>query len=690
MKRHFLVAALLCAELASAQTPRESTVVTPNFQNTDIAVVANSVTEATGITFILDQAASTRKITLANRRPMSPREYYDVFLSILATQGFAAVPAGDNIMKIVQEANARTLPGRELSPQAGPDELVHVVVAVANVNAQQVATVLNQFRSQYGVVQAVPGTNSIIINDRAANVERMRAMIQRVDLSSSGDLQVIPLQYATADNLLDTLNQLMGTQQQAANAAVGIAPRITADPRTNSIIVVGEPAARIQVASWVASLDTPLQEGGGEPEVIYLKHGDAEELAPLLKEFATGIAQAQAVAAAGGNTATGAAPAVSVNTSAADRSTTILAEPSTNALIVTAPPKMMRELIAIIEQLDIARAQVMLETIIAEVSTDKAADLGVNWVAFSNEEGTTVPAAGFISPIGGASLANLAGLVADPEAYLEAGGGLPNGATIGVGRLRDNGLNVAAMIRAVRTDGETNVIAEPQILALDNEEVVITDGQEVPFLSGFTSSLGSGGGGQAPGLNLNPVQNIDRRQIGTSLTITPQINDGGTMTLDIQLESSELAGITGDAGSQITNNREVDTKVRVENGQTIVLGGMVRNYARRNETRVPFLGRIPLIGELFKTRSGQRQQKMLMVFIRPTILIDSTQSGALTRDKYNQIREQQIRQGGRRELLPILPGVPAPQLPEMGGPDNPIDLAPAGEAPAGATPSPVP
>lgn len=683
-----LCVALLCAALAGAQTPRPTTLLTPNFQNTDVAVVANSVSEATGITFIPDPAAATRKITFVNRRPMTPQEYYDAFLSILAVNGLAALPSGRNTMKIVQEANARTMPGRELSAQTAPDEMVHMVVPVRNVNAQQVATVLNQFRSQYGVVQAVPGTNQIIINDRAANVQRMRGIIERVDTTSGGDLQVIPLQYATASSVVDTLTQLMGGQQQAANAAAGIAPRITADTRTNSILVVGEPAARMQVAAWVAALDTPLAEGGGEPEVIYLKHGDAEQLAPLLKEFATGVAQAQAVAAAGG-AAPGAAPAANVSTAAVDRSITILAEPSTNALIVTAPPKMMRELIAIIDKLDIPRAQVLIETIIAEVSTEKAAALGVNWAMFSDESGTTVPAGGFISPIAGFSIANMAQLATDPEAYLQSGGSIPTGTTLGVGRIRENGVSIGALLRALRTDTDSNVIAEPQFTALDNEEVSFTDGQEVPFLAGFTSSLGSGGGqgNQLPGLNLNPVQNVNRQQIGTTLTITPQINDGGTMTLDIALESSELTGATGDAGSRITTSRKLDTKVRVEDGQTIVLGGMVRNVSRREETRVPFLGRIPLIGELFKTRGGERQQRLLMVFIKPTILRDSVQVGNTTRTKYNLIRNEQLRQGGRREVLPLLPGE-QPRLPEMPPPPSPIEQAPA--PPTGTTPQPVP
>ena len=328
---------------------------------------------------------------------------------------------------------------------------------------------------------------------------------------------------------------------------------------------------------------------------------------------------------------------------------------------------------------------------VAKVSTDKASHLGVNWALFSDEDGTTVPAGGFISPIAGASIANIASLVANPEAFLSGGGQVPNGTTVGVGRIRENGLSIAAVIRALRTATDSNVIAQPQILALDNQEVVISDGQQVPFLSGFTSSLGAvgGGGAQNPGFGLNPIQNIDRQQIGTTLTITPQINDGGTMTLDIALESSELAGLTGDAGSQITNNRELNTKVRVENGQTIVLGGMVRNSASRSETRVPFLGRIPIIGELFKTRGGENRQRMLMVFIRPTVLNDSTQISNATRTKYNLIRDEQIRQGGRREVLPLLPGTAQPELPEFEDVPNPIQPAPAGGG-TGATTSPVP
>jgi general secretion pathway protein D len=690
MKRKLLYVVLLCAGLATAQTPPVNGQFTPNFQNTDIAVVADAVTQYTGITFILDPAASTRKITLANRRAMTGREFYDAFLSILQTQGFVALPAGNRTMKIVQEANARTQPGSELTAATGPDELVHVVIPVKNVNSAQLATTLNQLRSSYGVVQAVPGTNQIIITDRAANVRRMRTIIERVDQTSGGELEVLQLRYATAPDVVRTLTQLIGTQQQA-NAAAGIAPRMTADPRTNSVLILGEPAQRLQLATWVAHLDTPLEQGGGEPEVVYLKYGDAETMAPLLKEFATGIAQAEAVAAAGGPVAGGgAAPPAAASTSSADRSTTILAEPSTNALIVTAPPKMMRELKAIISRLDIPRAQVFLEAIIAEVSTDKASDLGVNWGLFQDDGGTIVPGGGFIAPAGGASIVDLATIAANPSSLLTGDVPVPLGGTFGIGRLSDGGISWAAVIRALRTDSESNVIAEPKLLALDNEESVFQDGQTVPFLGGLTTSFGSGnnnGGGGGGGNFFSPTQDINREDIGTKLTITPQINDGGAMTLDIQLESSELSGATGDGGSPITNKRSFDTKVRVDDGQTIVLAGMIRNFERKTETRVPFLGRIPLIGELFKVRGGQRQQKMLMVFIRPKILLDSLQADAETRSKYNLIRQEQIEQGSKRELIPLLPFNQSPTLPELEQPANPIQPAP--EA-GGATTSPVP
>ncbi len=689
MKLKLFLAVLMCAGIAAAQSP-PGAVITPNFQNTDIAVVANAVTEATGVTFILDPTATTRKITLANRRPMSGQQFYDTFLSILQTQGFVALPAGNRTMKIVQENNARTQPGTELTTATGPDEMVHTTIPVKNINAQQVATVLNQFRSSYGVIQAVPGTNQIIISDRAANVRRMRDIIRSVDQESGGEMDVLQLQYATAADVVRTLQQLIGTQQQA-NASAGTAPRITAEPRTNSVVVLGEPAQRLQIAAWVSSLDTPLPQGGGEPEVIYLKYGDAETLAPLLKEMATGIAQTEAVAAAGGAPAGGgaAAPAVSVSTGGADRSTTILAEPSTNALIVTAPPKMMRELKAIIPRLDIPRQQVFIEAIIAEVSTDKASDLGVNWGLFRDDDGQIIPGGGFIAPAGGASIVDLGAIAANPSSLVSGNVPVPLGGTFGLGRLNEGGVSWAAVIRALRTDSESNVIAEPKLLALDNEESVFQDGQTVPFLGGLTTTLGGGNNNGGGGVSnfFSPTQDINREDIGTKLTITPQINDGGAMTLDIQLESSELSGATGDGGSPITNKRSFDTKVRVDDGQTIVLAGMIRNFERRSETRVPFLGRIPLIGELFKVRGGQRQQKMLMVFIRPRILFDSLQADIETQGKYNQLRDRQIEQGSRFELIELLPGESSPVLPELEQPANPIQQpAPAG----GATTTPVP
>ncbi|MET0280112.1 MAG: type II secretion system protein GspD, partial [Steroidobacteraceae bacterium] len=352
---------------------------------------------------------------------------------------------------------------------------------------------------------------------------------------------------------------------------------------------------------------------------------------------------------------------------------------------INAPPETVRMLMSIVDKLDIPRAQELLEAIIADVSTTKSADLGVNWAIFSNKDGTSVPAGGFISPVGGAnnngvSIVDLATAVANPATAAT----IPLGATFAVGRLRDNGLNFAGMIRALRSDTNTNVIATPSITTADNQEAQFESGQEVPFITGQYSTTNQSSG------NTNPFTTVERQQVGTKLKITPQLNGANAMTLTIELESSELSGISGDAGSAITNVRKFKSTILVQDGQTIVVGGMIRDSKNTGQSRVPFLSRIPLLGEAFKVKSGKREQTNLMVFLRPKILTDSLQATLETNQKYNQIRDAQMRQGEKHELLPIIPFDQAPQLPPV---EPPQPGAPAPRPPADgkpATTSPVP
>lgn len=625
---------------------------TPNFRDMDIAVLAESVAVATGKTFILDPRVRAN-VNLISSTPMTANELYQAFLSILQVHGFAAVPTG-NLVKIVLDASVRTVPGNDLPAQVNgnSDEMVTQVIAAKNVSAAQLATVLRPLIAQYGNLAPVPGTNTLIITDRASNVNRIMRIISRVDQASDANIEVIQLQNSTAADIVRTMTAL--TVGQPGQDAGGAPPRVVADERSNSVLISGDSAQRLRIATLIAHLDTPV-ENGGDTQVIYLHYADAEKIAPKLKEQMTGVVAAAAT--------TGGAAAAAV-----DRSVTIVAEPETNALIITAPPKTMRSLMSIIDRIDIRRAQVQVEAIIVDVSTNKSADLGVNWAMYSKDDGSSVPAGGFISPIGQANnnpvtIVDLAKSIKNPAAATT----VPLGATFAIGRLSDNGLNFAAMIRALRADANTNVIATPSTVTMDNQEAELKVAQEVPFITGqYTTS----GGGSTNAGNPNPFTTIQREEVGLILKITPQINGGDAMMLKIELESSELSGQAGDAGSLITNKRSIKTNVLIEDGGTVVIGGLIRDAKTEGESRVPFLGRIPLIGEAFRVRSGKREKTNLMVFIRPKILSDGVQSAIETNAKYNSLRDLQQRMGQKqgRELIELIPGEspllpPAPPIP---------------------------
>lgn len=661
------------ATFAVAQAPppaspaSSSQSITPNFRDVPIEQLADAVGQATGKLIIVAPNVKAQVSLYGQQRPMTPTELYYAFLSVLQVHGFAAVPAGNNIVKVVQETNARQLPGNDVpaSVNGGSDEMVTTVLEVKNISAAQLATILRQLQSSAaGLMQNIPGTNSIVITDRASNVRRMQRIIERVDQTSTNGIDVIRLENRTAGELARVLNQL--TAGQPTEAAAGLVPRIAADDSSNSILVSGEPAQRLRIAAYVAHLDIPGDTGGTETR--YLKYADAEKVQAKLKEQATGI---QAAGAAGPPTGPAAAAA------GGDRSVTIVAYKETNALIITAPPKMMKELWAIVDKLDIPRAQVFLEAVIADVNTNKTADLGVNWAAFSKDSGSNVPAGGFISPVGGVNIVDLTTSVLNPTGSNVT---VPLGATFGIGRLSSTGFNFAAMLRALAMDDTSNVIATPTITTIDNQPAEFNDAQDVPFITGqYTTS--TGGTGNTGGIS-NPFTTVQRQQVGTIVKITPQINDANTVTLTIELESSGLAGKTGDAGSAITNKRSFKTTVRVENGSTIVVAGMIHNAKTNTENRVPFLSRIPLVGQAFKVRSGTRVQQNLMVFIRPRIVTDGMQATIETNQKYDFIREQQMKMGDKTEIIPLFPFDKAPQLP----PRQP----PAAPPPASTTPVPAP
>jgi general secretion pathway protein D len=646
---------LASAQQAPQVTQTNGQRITLNFKDADIIQIADAVSAATGRTLLLDPRVRAQ-VTMLSNTPMAPDALWEAFLSILQVHNFVAMPAANGVWKVVPDANARSMPGEDLPDRVNgqSDEIVTQVVQVRNVNAAQLVPTLRSLMPQNGHLAAYQQSNILIISDRAANVNRLMRIIRRIDQVGDSDVEIIPLQNASAGEVVRVLTTLT---QQAQQEGAANPIRLVADDRSNSVLISGDPQQRLRIKTLVAHLDTPTQTSGNT-KVRYLRYADAEKIAPKLKEQITGQAQA----------APGAPGGATTPQAAADRATQIWAEPETNALVITAQPATMRQIDAIIDKLDIRRMQVLVEAIIADVNEDKTAELGVNWAVFSNDDDTRVPLGGFISPVGGSSLVDLARLVDDPEAAATAGVNVPAGTTLGIGRIANTGTNFAAMLRAIRSDGNTNIISTPQAITMDNQEAELKVAREVPFLTGSFSSTGVGGTNGA----VNPFQTIQREEVGTILKVTPQLNGSNTVILKIELESSDLDQSASGLGAVdlITNKRTISTNVMVEDGGIVVLGGLISDVDRRGESRVPFLGRIPILGLAFKTRSGTAQKRNLMVFIRPKILRDGVEPAFETDAKYNYMRDQQRRMN-TRELLPILPGVSKPSLPEPPPPPPP-------------------
>jgi general secretion pathway protein D len=668
----------MAASLASAQQAQR---ITPNFKDADITQIAEAVSAATGKTFIVDPRVRAQ-VTMLSSTPMSPAAFYETFLSILQVYGFIAVPAG-NVVKILPDANARQIPSVDLPDHvsATSDEIVTQVVDVKNVSAAQLVPILRPMIPQYGHLAAYPSSNILIISDRASNVNRMMRIIRRIDQVANQDPEIVPLQNASASEIVRVVNAFY----QGAAATEGVAVKVVADERSNSVLIGGDQSQRLRVRALVAHLDTPL-EAGGDTRVRYLHYANAEKIAPKLKEQITGIAQA----APGGG---GAGGAQGSPQALAEKGAMVWADPTNNALVITAPPKIMRAVMDIVDKLDIRRPQVLVEAIIAEVDVDKNAELGINWAAFSN--GQNIPAGAFVSPIGGTSIVDLAGAIQNPA---NASTTLLQGTTIGIGRIAGTGVNFAAMVRAIRGDTNTNVVATPSAVTMDNQEAELKVAQEVPFITGqFTNTAASTGGVTG---GINPFQTIQRQEVGTILKVTPTISaEGNSVMLKISIESSSIGQKPAGAVDLVTNKRTITTTVLIEDGGVVVLGGLIEDNSVKGEQRVPYLGNIPLIGLLFKTRNATSTKNNLILFIRPKILRDQAQAAYQTDLKYNYMLDQQ--QGLKeREALPLLPGVsrgkleplPPPPPPGTGAP-TPLGPGTSGPpaAPArGASPSGAP
>jgi general secretion pathway protein D len=641
---------LLLATVSTVVLAQQVT-ITPNYKEADIRQIVEAVGAVTDKNFIIDPRVNA-KVTMLSSTPMTPDAFYEAFLSILEVHQLAAMQSGD-IIKIIPNATARQYAGPlGTGGAAGADDIVTQVIQVQNVGAAQLVPILRPLIPQFGHLAAHPGSNMLIISDRAANVTRMINIIRRIDMSSDDDIEVVPLQHASSSEVVRVLTAL--TQQPRADGAP-VSTSLVADARTNSVLIGGDKADRLRLRTLIAHLDTPLEDGG-DTQVRYLRYADAEELATKLQQHFQG--QVSAAGAGGTPTPTPGQPS----------EVSVWADTQTNAIVVTAPPKMMRSLMQIVDKLDIRRAQVLVEAIIVEVRADRVAELGVTWAI--QDAGSTTPTAATNFPSFGPGVVQIAGAQAgggdtttDPTALIG------EGITFGIGRLSDTGISFAAVLRALEGNADTNIISTPSLVTTDNEEASINVGQEVPFVTGsFTNTGGNIG-------SVNPFQTIQREQVGVKLTITPQINEGDSLLLEISQEISNIAQSVEGATDLITNERIVETTVIVDDRQVPVLGGLLEDVLRESEQRVPILGSIPVLGALFRSQTTDKVKTNLLVFIRPTILRDAATISTETNAKYNLIKDilDKTNQDGIN-LMPDEEGFALPPFEEASKPRTPINL----------------
>lgn len=568
--------------------------ITLNLQDTDITALINTVSEITGKNFVIDPRVKA-KVTVVSSKPMNADELYNVFLSILQVHGIAAIEAGE-VVKIVPDVSAKQTAPPTVTKDIESDEMVTRVIALKNVSANQVVPILRPLVPQYGHLAAYAPTNVLIISDRASNISRLDEIIRSIDREATSEVEFFQLRYASAGEVARILTSLQ--TQARAKTEPGPAPTIVADERTNSVLISGEPSDRVAMRGLIAKLDMPIS--GGAANVIYLRYAKAADLATILDNMFKSAQGAGGQPAAGG-TAT----------------PVIQADEATNSLIIDADSEQLNRIRAIIRQLDIRRRQVLVEAVLAEVSIDTQRELGIEMAA---GDADTAILGSLLPPAIGGGLAELA-----------AGGPPGPGLTVGAGDLNGN-TQFAILLRALQGDGNTNVLSTPTLVTLDNEEASIVVGQNVPFVTGQFTGTGST-------IPENPFQTIERQDVGLTLKVKPQINEGDAVQLEITTEVSSVTNETI-ASDIITNKREIKTNVLVTDGQVVVLGGLISDEVTESVRKIPGLGDIPGFGELFKSRQAKKTKRNLMVFIHPVILKEDL-TYRYTQGKYRYMRSQQ-------------------------------------------------
>ncbi|WP_413466715.1 type II secretion system secretin GspD [Photobacterium sp.] len=644
----WLLSSLLCSSVMASD-------FSASFKGTDIQEFINIVGRNLEKTIIVDPAVRGQ-VNVRSYDLLNDEQYYQFFLNVLEVYGFAVVEMENGVLKVIRDKDAKTsaIPVVGDNDKVQGDIVVTRVIAVRNVSVRELSPLLRQLNDNAGAGNVVhyDPANIIMITGRAAVVNRLAEIIERVDRAGDKEVAIIELKNASAAEMVRIVDALNKTTD-AKNIPEFLQPKLVADERTNTVLLSGDPKVRARLTRLIRQLDREMATSGNN-RVVYLKYANAEEMVDVLK----GVSENLQAEKQGGSKQTAASNGAEVM---------ISAHADTNALIVTAPPDIMRALENIIAQLDIRRAQVLIEAMIVEIAEGDGVNLGVQWgsldsgvVQFSNsgipisqyavglKQAEDVPGSTTITGAGDNQVTTTTPDQQGDYGTLASVLGGVNGAALGL-VLGD----WTALVNAVATDTNSNILSSPSITVLDNGEASFIVGEEVPVVTGSTSSAS----------NDNPFQTVERKEVGIKLNVTPQINEGDSVQLKIEQEVSSVIGANGAVDVRFSK-RQLNTSVLVQDSQMIVLGGLIDTQTNESESKIPLLGDIPILGHLFKSTNTTTQKRNLMVFIKPTIIRDGVTADGITQRKYNYIRAEQLYKADQG--LKLMPNTMPPVLPKFG------------------------
>jgi len=638
--------------------------VSLNFVNADITEVVKAVSQITGRNFLVDPRVKGT-INIVSSTPIPASMAYDTLLSALRLQGFAAVES-NGVTKVMPEADAKLyIPN--IGSQGSGDKLVTRVFMLRHESAVQMVPILRPLIAPNNIVVAYPNNNALVVTDYASNLKRIEQIVATLDQPRGAGEIVIPVKYASVMDMAETINRLMLDGSVIATGSVDASQRfmLMADARTNSLLLHTESPERIaRVRELVEKLDVKTS-APGNIHVVYLKNAEASKLALTLRAVLSGdMSSAAAPASSPALTAPGSTAIQPASTPSPSAGGIVQADVPTNALIITASDAVYNNLRAVVEMLDVRRAQVYVEALIAEVTADKAAEFGIQWQALNgiNKAGANVIGGtnfGAAGAAGGAAGAGGGNIITAAANIGTVGQGLNLGIVRGTTTIPGLGtvLNLGMLARFLENDANANILSTPNLLTLDNEEAKIIIGQNVPFITGSYAQTGNAA-------TATPFQTIERKDVGLTLRIKPQVSEGGTIKLQVYQEVSSVQTQTiNNAAGVITNKRSLESTVLVDEGQIIVLGGLIQDSVSNGVDKVPLLGDLPILGSLFRHEVRQHTKTNLMIFIRPYVMRDGRAHQGLTQDRYDYLRGEQVKSQLPSRLM--LPDMPAPVMPPL-------------------------